>query len=108
MSHGIYWLGGFSAVARPLAAALITGFDPATKLIEQFSGYFQLEEVDVAGQRGRPTPLDMSLLLRLHLEADPRCIEVAVETGNELTLAILDGPACLGRAGQRYVVRAER
>jgi trehalose/maltose hydrolase-like predicted phosphorylase len=230
---------------RALAAALITGFDPATKLIEQFAGYFQLEEVDVAGQRGRPTPLDMSLgpervrrskaikqadvvalsvlfwekwpievheanfhyyeprtahgsslspalhalvaarlgngkltqayfrqaaeidlanmgnaaggvrmgalgglwqvavfgaaglkaredgialdphllpgwtemafsvqwrgrLLRLHLEADPRCIEVAVETGNELTLAILDGPACLGRAGQCYVVRAER
>lgn len=40
---------------RALAAALITGFDPATKLIEQFAGYFQLEEVDVAGQRGRPT-----------------------------------------------------
>ena len=230
---------------RALAAALITGFDPATKLIEQFAGYFQLEEVDVAGQRGRPTPLDMSLgpervrrskaikqadvvalsallwekwpvevhevnfryyeprtahgsslspalyalvaawlgdgklaqayfrqtaeidlanrgnaaggvhmgafgglwqavvfgaaglkaredgialdphllpgwtemtfsvqwrgrLLRLHLEAEPRCIEVAVETGNELTLAILGGPACLARAGQRYVVRAER
>ena len=46
---------------RALAAALFTGFDPATKLIEQFAGYFQLEEVDVAGQRGRPTPLDMSL-----------------------------------------------
>jgi kojibiose phosphorylase len=230
---------------RALAAALITGFDPATKLIEQFAGYFQLEEVDVAGQRGRPTPLDMSLgpervrrskaikqadvvalsallwekwpievheanfryyeprtahgsslspalyalvaarfgdgklaqayfryaaeidlanrgnaaggvhmgalgglwqaavfgaaglkaredgialdphllpgwtemtfsvqwrgrLLRLHLEAEPRCIDVAVETGNELTLAILDGPACRALAGQRYVVRAER
>jgi kojibiose phosphorylase len=230
---------------RALAAALITGFDPATKLIEQFAGYFQLEEVDVAGQRGRPTPLDMSLgpervrrskaikqadvvalsallwekwpvevhevnfryyeprtahgsslspalyalvaawlgdgklaqayfrqtaeidlanrgnaaggvhmgafgglwqavvfgaaglkaredgialdphllpgwtemtfsvqwrgrLLRLHLEAEPRCIEVAVETGNELALAVLGGPACLARAGQRYVVRAKR
>ena len=230
---------------RALAAALTIGFNPVTKLIEQFAGYFQLEEVDVAGQRGRPTPLDMSLgpervrrskaikqadvvalsallwekwpievhevnfryyeprtahgsslspalyalvaarlgdgklaqayfrqaaeidlanmgnaaggvhmgalgglwqaavfgaaglkarengialdprllpgwtemtfsvqwrgcLLRLHFEADPRCIEVAVETGDELTLAILDGPACRARAGQRYVVRADR
>ncbi len=33
---------------------MITGFDPATKLIEQFAGYFRLEEVDVAGQRGGP------------------------------------------------------
>ncbi len=230
---------------RALAAALTTGFDPATKLIEQFAGYFQLEEVDVAGQRGRPTPLDMSLgpervrrskaikqadvvalsallwekwpievheanfryyeprtahgsslspalyalvaarlgdgklaqayfrqaaeidladmgnaaggvhmgalgglwqaavfgaaglkaredgialdphllpgwtemafslqwrgrLLRLHLKAEPACIEVAVETGNELALAVLDGPSCRARAGQRYVVRADR
>ncbi len=230
---------------RALAAKLLTGFDTATKLIEQFAGYFQLEEIDVAGQRGRPMPLDMSLgpervrrskaikqadvvalsallwekwpievhdvnfryyeprtahgsslspalyalvaarlgdaklaqayfrqtaeidlanmgnaaggvhmgalgglwqaavfgaaglkaredgialdphllpgwteiifsvqwrrrLLRLHLEADPRCVEVAVETGDELTLAVLDGSACRARAGQRYVVRAER
>ena len=56
------------------------------------------EGVDLA--RGR--------LLRLHLEAEPRCIEVAVETGNELALAVLGGPACLARAGQRYVVRAKR
>ena len=47
-------------------------------------------------------------LLRLHLEAEPRCIKVAVETGNELALAVLGGPACLARAGQRYVVRAKR
>ena len=46
---------------RALAEALVTGFDPATKLFEQFAGYFQLEEVDVAAQRGRATPIDMCL-----------------------------------------------
>ena len=46
---------------RALAEALVTGFDPATKLFEQFAGYFQLEEVDVAAQRGRATPIDMYL-----------------------------------------------
>ncbi len=44
-----------------LAAALITGFDPATNLIEQFSGFFQLEEVDVAAQRGSVIPIDVQL-----------------------------------------------
>ena len=44
---------------RALAAALVTGFDPATKLFEQFAGYFQLEEVDVAAQRGYAMPIDV-------------------------------------------------
>ena len=43
-----------------------------------------------------------------HLEADPRRIEIAVETGDELTVAIIDGPACLARAGRRDVSRGER
>ena len=47
-------------------------------------------------------------LLRLYLEADPKRIEVAVETGDELTVAIIDGPACLARTGRRYVSRGER
>ena len=33
---------------RALAGELVTGFDPTTKLFEQFAGYFRLEEVDVA------------------------------------------------------------
>jgi kojibiose phosphorylase len=44
-------------------------------------------------------------LLRLHLEADPRRIEVAVETGDELTLAVVQGPTCVARGGQRFVLR---
>ena len=46
---------------RALAGKLVTGFDPATKLFEQFAGYFQLEEVDVAAQRGRAMPIDACL-----------------------------------------------
>lgn len=44
-----------------LARALVTGFDPVTKVFEQFAGYFQLEEVDVASQRGGSTPIDAYL-----------------------------------------------
>ena len=49
------------ATWRVLARALVTGFDPATKLFEQFAGYFELEEIDVAAQRGYTTPIDMRL-----------------------------------------------
>ncbi|MGZ5739222.1 MAG: glycosyl hydrolase family 65 protein, partial [Burkholderiales bacterium] len=228
---------------RTGAEALVTGFDPATKLFEQFAGYSKLEEVDIAAQRGRATPIDMYLgpervrrskaikqadvvalsallwdkwpvavheanfryyeprtahgsslspalyslvaarlgdgalaqtyfrqaaeidlannmgnaaggvhmaalgglwqaavfgvaglrvredgivldphllpgwaemafpvqwrgrLLRVHLQADPRQIEVTVERGNELTVAVLEGPSCRVREGQRIVLR---
>lgn len=46
---------------RALAGKLITGFDPATKLIEQFADYFQLEEIDAMAHQGCPTPIDMCL-----------------------------------------------
>jgi kojibiose phosphorylase len=46
---------------RALATALVTGFDPTTKLVEQFAGYFQLEEVDLAPYRGRAVPIDVCL-----------------------------------------------
>jgi kojibiose phosphorylase len=44
---------------RALAAALVTGLDPATNVFEQFAGYFELEEVNIAGQRGCTTPIDV-------------------------------------------------
>ena len=47
-------------------------------------------------------------LLRLRLEADRKRIEVDVESGGELMLTVPEGPACLARAGRRYVVRGER
>ena len=50
-----------SSAWRALAAALVTGFDPATKLFEQFAGYFQLEEVDVVAMRSYAMPIDASL-----------------------------------------------
>jgi kojibiose phosphorylase len=46
---------------RRVAETLVTGFDPATKLFEQFAGYSKLEEIDVAAQRARATPIDMEL-----------------------------------------------
>lgn len=49
------------ATWRALARELATGFDPATKLFEQFAGYFQLDEVDVAGQRASAMPIDAYL-----------------------------------------------
>ena len=44
-------------------------------------------------------------LLRVRLHADPRRIEVTVERGDELTVAVLEGPSCRAREGQRVVLR---
>ena len=44
---------------RALASAVVTGFDPATNLFEQFAGYFQLEEVDGMTRQGCTTPVDV-------------------------------------------------
>ncbi len=44
-----------------LAAAMYTGFDPETKLYEQFAGYFDLEEIDLAAYEPRTAPMDMIL-----------------------------------------------
>ena len=46
-------------------------------------------------------------LLRLRLEADPRRIEVAVEKGDELTVAVIEGPACRARGGQRFALQGD-
>jgi len=231
---------------RALAAMLATGLDPPTGVFEQFAGYFQLEEVDLAGQWERSTPIDVRLgaerisrskiikqadavalsallwekwpaavheanfryyeprtahgsslspalyalvaarlgdlalaqayfrqaaeidladnmgnsagglhmgalgglwqaavfgvaglrlretgiavdphllpgwvelafkvqwrgrLLRLWFEADPRRIEVGVERGEELTVAVIEGPSCVARGGQRFCLHADR
>ena len=47
-------------------------------------------------------------LLRLRFEADPRRIEVAVEKGDELTVAVIEGPACRARGGQRFALQGDR
>jgi trehalose/maltose hydrolase-like predicted phosphorylase len=43
-----------------LAGALVTGFDPATNLFEQFAGYSQLEEIDPIELQAC-TPVDLCL-----------------------------------------------
>jgi trehalose/maltose hydrolase-like predicted phosphorylase len=39
----------------------VTGFDPATRLFEQFAGYFQLDDSDAIAHQGCPTPIDVCL-----------------------------------------------
>ncbi len=49
------------ALWRSVAAALATGFDPETGLIEQFDGYFRLDDIDVLSHVGCATPIDLCL-----------------------------------------------
>jgi len=46
-------------------------------------------------------------VLRLTLAADPARIEVEVDGPGELTVAIVEGPACAARPGRRYAVGRE-
>ena len=49
------------AAWRDAAATLATGLDPKTGLFEQFAGYFELEEIDLANYAGRSVPMDVVL-----------------------------------------------
>jgi kojibiose phosphorylase len=87
------------ATWRALAGALITGFDPATRLFEQFAGYYQLEEVDVAAQRGCATPIDTCL--------GPECIRrsKAIKQADVVALTVLlweQWPVAVHEANFRY------
>ena len=44
-----------------VARSLYTGFDPRTGLIEQFQGYFGLEDIDLAAYEPRAAPMDVLL-----------------------------------------------
>ena len=44
-----------------LAGAMMTGFDPWSNLFEQFSGFFQLDDVDLETYRARTLPIDLVL-----------------------------------------------
>jgi trehalose/maltose hydrolase-like predicted phosphorylase len=46
---------------RDVAARLVTGLDPSTGLIEQFAGYFNLEDIDLQQYAGRTVPMDVVL-----------------------------------------------
>ena len=43
------------------ADMMVTGLDPKTGLLEQFAGYFALEEIDLADYAGRSVPMDVVL-----------------------------------------------
>jgi trehalose/maltose hydrolase-like predicted phosphorylase len=44
-----------------VAETMVTGLDPKTGLFEQFSGYFALEDIDLANYAGRSVPMDVVL-----------------------------------------------
>lgn len=44
-----------------LAGAMYTGFDPASRLYEQFQGYFGLEDIDLAAYEPRTVAVDVLL-----------------------------------------------
>lgn len=46
---------------RDVAARLVTGLDPESRLIEQFAGYFGLEDIELARYEGRTVPMDVVL-----------------------------------------------
>jgi trehalose/maltose hydrolase-like predicted phosphorylase len=49
------------AAWQRIAAALVTRFDPDTGLFEQFDGYFELEELDLAAHRNSLMPIELWL-----------------------------------------------
>jgi trehalose/maltose hydrolase-like predicted phosphorylase len=46
---------------RRVSDALITGYDPATKLYEQFAGFYEMDDVDPASLAARPLAADLLL-----------------------------------------------
>jgi trehalose/maltose hydrolase-like predicted phosphorylase len=46
---------------RTVAETMATGWNPQTGLFEQFSGFFSLEEIDLATYAGRSVPMDVIL-----------------------------------------------
>jgi trehalose/maltose hydrolase-like predicted phosphorylase len=46
---------------RTVAETMATGWNSQTGLFEQFSGFFGLEEIDLAGYAGRSVPMDVVL-----------------------------------------------
>ncbi|MBE9607266.1 glycoside hydrolase family 65 protein [Acetobacteraceae bacterium H6797] len=55
-------LGGEELAAwAEVAEGLVTGRDPSSGLLEQFAGYFALEEIDLAAYEGHRMPMDVVL-----------------------------------------------
>jgi len=46
---------------QSIARNMYTGFDPRTGLFEQFRGYFELEDIDLAAYEPRTAPMDVLL-----------------------------------------------
>jgi trehalose/maltose hydrolase-like predicted phosphorylase len=54
---------------RNVADALVDGFDPRTKLYEQFAGFYEMDDVDPAALAARPMAADLLLGREVTLKA---------------------------------------
>jgi trehalose/maltose hydrolase-like predicted phosphorylase len=61
LSHGLGLDDTELARWRAVAETMATGWNSQTGLFEQFSGFFELEEIDLAGYAGRSVPMDVVL-----------------------------------------------
>jgi len=61
LGEGIGLTPGELAHWRNVAGALVDGFDPATKLYEQFAGFYEMDDVDPAALAARPMAADLLL-----------------------------------------------
>jgi trehalose/maltose hydrolase-like predicted phosphorylase len=84
---------------RDVAARLVTGFDETSGLIEQFAGFFGLEQIDLAAYTPRPAPMDV-LLGRERTQ----CSQVLKQADVVMLLVLLWDryPAAIHAANFRY------
>jgi len=84
---------------RTVADALADGFDPATKLFEQFAGFFDMADVDPAALAARPMAADLLLgrevTLRSKVVKQADVVMLCYVLSNEI-------PADVAQANLRY------
>jgi HAD superfamily hydrolase (TIGR01509 family) len=81
------------------ADTLVTGFDEATGLFEQFTGYFSLEDIDLAGYADRTMPMDV-VLGREHVQRSQ--IVKQADVVALLALGVEEFPPSVQRANFDY------
>src|SRR5262249_32275486 len=84
---------------RTVAETIVTGWNSPTGLFEQFTGFFGLEEIDLAGHACRTVPLDVVLgRERRQRSKDSKQADVVTLLG----LLPEEFPGDSGRANFRY------
>jgi trehalose/maltose hydrolase-like predicted phosphorylase len=94
------WVGDAElAQWQNVAETMFTGWNPQTRLFEQFAGFFGLEEIDLASYAGRSVPMDVVL----GRERTQRC-KVVKQADVVALLGLLpeEFPGDSGRTNFRY------